>query len=320
MRPSRLIHTLTTACGVLAFGVLPVPGTARAETSTVKIPKSLVVTAVNAALSGFEINLDNWGTFRPQSKGTWHVDNSYVLFPSGKKYQIEVPRTPDESVGGRRYNAYVDDMKTQTLDVKLDGNRVRLRSFFESAGNEINIGCINKASDKPCKVHPLKHSGDLDNAYFAALFDLKFNGPRISLVPSDVEIDFDLHLDSKVLDTLKNIASQFVDIKGIVRRNARKAFVTELTKPDLEQELSKDLNSAFRKEVRQLLAGRTGGMTAQMFINRNVSIKSITSQGSNFVISIEHPKLRNAVGPTPSGLGGLQTSPKPDASGGIQRR
>ena len=106
--------------------------------------ESVAVSAINAYLAGFEVQFDNWGSFSGSGGGTWHTNNSYVRFPSGKKVNFDVPRSPTLKTAFKRYNAYVDDMRTQNISVVAEGDKLKLRAFFESAGNEIKIGCINR--------------------------------------------------------------------------------------------------------------------------------------------------------------------------------
>lgn len=275
----------------LAIAVLLASGpTAMAATKDIKIPKSVAVSAINAYLAGFEVQFDNWGGFKNNGGGTWHTDNSYVRFPSGKKVNFNVPRSPTLTTAFKRYNAYVDDMRTSNISVIAEGDQLKLRAFFESAGNEIKIGCINRRKKKPCKVHILKHTGDINNAQVAAWFKPTFSGSTVRIVPTNLSLDFDLKLDSWILNKMKNVASHFVDIKGKARNAARSAFLTEMAKPNARNALSKNVNTMLASKLTSALQPKLGNGTAN-FIKNKVKITKIFGQGSNYVVRVKYPDI-----------------------------
>ncbi len=263
---------------------------AMAASKDIKIPKSAAISAINAYLAGFEVQFDNWGSFKGSGGGTWHTNNSYVRFPSGKKVNFDVPRSPTLKTAFKRYNAYVDDMRTQNISVVADGDKLKLRAYFESAGNEIKIGCINRRKNKPCKVHLLKHTGDINNAQVFAWFKPTFSGSTVRIVPTDLNLDFDLKLDSWILDKMKNVASHFINIKGKARNAARSAFLSEMAKPNARNAMSKNLNSMLSSKLTAALQPKLGAKTAN-FIKNKVKIKKIFSQGSNYVVRVSYPDI-----------------------------
>ena len=279
----------------LALAALPlIAPTAHAETKDVKIPKAAVVTALNAYLAGFELQLDNWGSFRSTGGGTWHTNNSYMLFPSGAKKPFHVPRSDTVQLAGkassRRYNAYIDNMTSQTINVKADGSRLKLNMYFESAGNEIRVGCINRRTDKPCKARLMKHKGNINNAYVSAWFKPTFSGSSMTLSPLDLTMDFDLKLDSWILDNLKNVASHFIDIKGKVRSAAKQAFLQEFNRPHVKSALTKDVNQLLFGKVVNLVKSRLGS-AAGNYVRNNMRITRIKDAGSNYVVTVRYPDI-----------------------------
>ncbi|MFY0611831.1 MAG: hypothetical protein JXQ99_09930 [Hyphomicrobiaceae bacterium] len=263
---------------------------AMAATKDFKIPKSAAITAINAYLAGFEVQFDNWGSFKGSGGGTWHTNNSFVRFPSGKKVNFNVPRSPTLTTAFKRYNAYVEDMRTSNISVVADGDKLKLRAFFESAGNEIKIGCINRRKKKPCTVHVLKHTGDINNAQVSAWFKPTFSGSTVRIVPTNLNLDFDLKLDSWILDKMKNVASHFIDIKGKARNAARSAFLSEMAKPNVRNALSKNVNSILSSKLTAALKPKLGSKTTN-FIKNKVKISKIFSQGSNYVVRVKYPDI-----------------------------
>ncbi len=286
-------HPLMRLSGAsaLAIAVLLASGpTAAAANKDIKIPKSVAVSAINAYLAGFEVQFDNWGSFKGGGGGTWHTNNSFVRFPTGKKVSFNVPRSPTLQTTFKRYNAYVDDLRTSSISVVAEGDKLKLRAFFESAGNEIRIGCINRRKNKPCKVHVLKHTGDINNAQVFAWFKPTFSGSTVRIVPTDLKLDFDLKLDSWILDKMKNVVSHFVDIKGKARNAARSAFLTEMAKSGPRNAMSKNVNSMLAAKLAAALKPKLGSKTAN-FIKNQVKISKIFSQGSNYVVRVSYPDI-----------------------------
>jgi hypothetical protein len=289
-------RTSSTALGAammtLAALYAGVPS-ANAATKDIAIPKSVAIAAINSYMSGFSINLDNWGSFHKSGGGNWHANNSYIQTPSGARSAISIPLSPTLQSKYRRYNAYIDDMATQSIDVKADGSKLKLRVFFESAGNEIRIGCVNRRKDKPCAVHLMKHTGDINNAHLYLWFKPVIEGNKLRLAPTDAAMDFDLKLDSWILDNLKNVASHFVNIKGKVQSKTKEMLLAELKREENKNKLSFDLN--------KMLAGKLGdalkdslGNSAKSFIEKEVKISGIKSQGSNYVVTVTYPDIVTA--------------------------
>lgn len=272
----------------IAGGACLAPLAAEAGAKDFKIPKAVAIAGANAFAAGIEINLDNWGKFKGSGGGTWQENNSYVLMPSGSKKSFVIPRSGTVQTGTRRYNAYIDNMTSQTIDVKADGDMLKIRVFFESAGDEIRIGCINRLKDKPCKAHLLKHTGDINNAHIYAWLKPTFSGSRIGFAPVDLSMDFDFKLDSKALDLVKNAANYFVDIKGKTRSAAKSAFMTSFAAPSAQQAMSKDLNKALIDKMMPFFTSKMGSGAAY-FIQNQVKITKVFSSGSDYVVRVSYP-------------------------------
>lgn len=278
------------ALAALAAAGLSASAPARADTKDVTIPKSVVFSAINAYAKGIEIRLDNWGSFSSAGGGTWHTNGSYVSFPSGQKVMLPVDRSPTVTGALRRYNAYVDDLATQSIDVKPDGDRIKVRLFFESAGDEIRIGCINRRKDEPCDAHVFKHTGDVNNAHVTAWLKPKIVGSKISIEPSDLTLDFDLSLDSWILEEVKNVASHFVDVKGKVRSAVKAAFMTELAKPAVRSKLSVDVNDAVLDKLADALKPKLGAAAGE-FVKQEAEITNIKDDGQSYTVTVKYPDI-----------------------------
>ena len=183
------------------------------ETKDIYIPKSFLVTAINAYLSGTKVTLDNWG---PWNGSNWHVAGSHVLMPNGHKEPIDIPLSPTVKSLFRRYNGYINNMSSSNISVFLDGNKIEVRILFESAGDELKVGCINRRKDAPCKAHLLKHTGQVNNAQVSFWLTPVFNGSTISFEDFDVEFDFDLSPDSWILDKLMKVVNWFIDTDSLI--------------------------------------------------------------------------------------------------------
>ena len=213
----------------LSAGMILLTGNAaKAETFDIPVPKALVNTGINAYLQGMEINLDTWDKWNGKN---WYKNNSYILMPSGSKESIEIPKSPTLQTTLRWYNGYVNDLKSQTISVKQDGKKIKFNVFFENAGDELKVGCINRRRDKPCAAHLLKHSGQVNNAQISAWLEPVLSNGKISFKQPEVKFDFDLKPDSWIANKAKDIADKFVDVDGYVK----KGLTTELMKA-LEEE------------------------------------------------------------------------------------
>ena len=285
-RSTGALRRAALAASLLALACGPVS----AETREVLVPKSVLVSAFNAWLAGAEINFDNWGGFRGEGGGTWHVEESFVSFPSGGRQSIDLPRSPTFQTATRRFNAYVNDVASRTIDAKLDGNLVKGRLFFESAGDEIKVGCVNRRQDKPCKAHLLKHTGQIDDAHVFAWLRPTFDGARLGVEPVDLELDFDLTLDSWILDNMKNVVDHFIDIKGIAERNVRRAFFQALEARETQHALTLDLNEVARTRLTEALRPRLGDAAAD-FVARSVRIEGVRDRGSSLGVTFSFPDI-----------------------------
>ena len=294
MRMKHLKHRPYLALGTVVIALTAT--SAQAETKDIKIPKAAVVASVNAFASGMELRIDNMGSFRKADNGTWHVDNSHLILPTGRKVKLTVPRSPTMSTTFRRYNAYINDMTSQTVDVKADGAKLKLRLFFESASKELVVGCVNKRRKAPCKVRILKHKGDINNAHLFAWFKPRFSGSKVEFVPDRIEFDYDLRLDSWILRKMKNVASHFVNVKKKVRGEVQKAFMSEFNKANVRAQLSRNVNDLLFGRAVALVRGRLGNRAGD-FVKRNLVIKKIRDAGSHYVITVQYPDIvhRNSV-------------------------
>ncbi len=186
----------------LTIGSFPlVNSPAHAKTVRVPIPKSVVSTAFNAALSSTKIHLDNYGSKRGT---TWHKDTSYILFPNGVKKSIPIPEYTFKVTKFRQLKYYIDDMNTSSIKSTINGSRIKTNLYFESQGEEVKAKCIRRRLKK-WKECSLKMERDihLNNSILSmSLKPVAYKG-SISYANPVVDFKTDLRISSKLCQTLQ---------------------------------------------------------------------------------------------------------------------
>jgi len=281
------IRGITSKVAVfLSAGMILLTGNvAKAETVDISVPKSLVTTGINAYLQGMEINLDTWDKWNGKD---WYKNNSYILMPNGSKKPLNIGKSPTVQTALRRYNGYVNDLRSQTISVKQDGKKIKFNVFFENAGNELQVGCKKLKKDKPCVAHLLKHSGQVNNAQVSAWLEPVLSNGKISFKQPQVKFDFDLKPDSWILNKAKNIADRFVDTDGYVKKGLTTGFTNALKNQQTIEGLTKDLNKEIINRAADKLKG-TLGNNAATFVKNNLKITSLKDGGKNYIITINYP-------------------------------
>ena len=270
----------------ISAGMILLTGNAaKAETIDIPVPKSVVTTGINAYLQGMEVNLDTWDKWNGKD---WYKNNSYILMPNGKKEPINIPKSATLQTTLRRYNGYVNDMRSQTISVKQDGKKFKLNVFFESAGDELKIGCINRRKDKPCVAHLLKHTGQVNNAQVTAWLEPVLSRGKISFKQPQVKFDFDLKPDSWIANKAKNIVDWFIDTDGYIKKGLTTEFTKALKEKQTIEGFSKDLNEEIINRAADKLKG-TLGNNAASFIKQNLKITNLKDAGNKYIITVNYP-------------------------------
>ncbi|MCJ8279037.1 MAG: hypothetical protein MJK14_03600 [Rivularia sp. ALOHA_DT_140] len=269
----------------LSAGMMLLTGNvAKAETVDIPVSKTVLTAGMNAYLQGVEVNLDTWDKWNGKD---WYKNNYYILI-NGSKKPIKIDRSPTVQTTFRRYNGYVNDLRSQTISVKQDGKKFKFNVFFENAGDELKIGCINRRKDKPCKAHLLKHSGQVNNAQITAWLEPVLSNGKISFKQPQVKFDFDLKPDSWILSKAKNIADRFVDTNGYVKKELNKQVALSLKDPKTIAGLTKDLNQEIIGRAADRLKGKLGSNAAN-FIKNNLKITNLKDAGNKYIITVKYP-------------------------------
>lgn len=253
--------------------------------TTITVPKALVIAGANAYLSGMEICIDTWG---PWNGRDWHVENSYVLKPSGERDHLELQKSPTLVGSSRRWVTGFNEVRSNEISAKADGKRLKVNVFFESAGEEIKIGCINRLSDKPCAVHALKHSGQLDHAQVSVSLRPELTADQISFIDPSVNVDFDFSFDSWVLESLRELVDLFRDTNEILKEQVRKAIHRTFEDEKTLRGLAFSLNEAILDRAAEGLRPILGVRTTE-FVRKNVRIVGLEDSGVSYKVQISYP-------------------------------
>ncbi|KAJ8903747.1 hypothetical protein NDN08_004846 [Rhodosorus marinus] len=82
------------------------------------------------------------------------------------------------------------------------------------------------------------------------------------MVPKYVKVDFDIKPDSWVLDKLNNVINYFYDLKGCLVKEVEEAVIGELGRPDIQEQLTFDLNELITDKVIDFIKSRLGDTSA----------------------------------------------------------
>lgn len=274
-----LVALLATAVALLSSDP------AMAARQKIVVPKSLVTTTINTYIRGYQFNLDTWGAWNGSD---WYNSNSYILKPSGQRSVLDIPRSPTVTSAFRRYNGYINDLSSENVTVGLDGSRFKISIYFESAGDELKIGCVNRRKDEPCTTHLLKHTGQIDHAQVTAWLEPVLQGPAISFNDPEVRFDFDLHPDSWVLSEMKEVVDWFVDTDGIIKRVIPREFKKQLKDSGTIAGMERDLNGLIVDRVANRL-GKVLGRRAHRFVLDNLKITKLEERPESYVIHVKYP-------------------------------
>jgi len=272
MKLQRLIAApVTLGLTIASFPLLNSP--AHAKTVQVSIPKAVVSTAFNAALSSTKIHLDNYG--KKQGRTNWHKDTSYILFPNGAKQPIPIPEYRFNVTKYRQLKYYIDDMNTSSIKTTISGSRIKTTLNFERQGEEIKAKCIRRRFKKwnECSLK-MERDIHLNNSIISmSLRPVAYKG-SISYANPAVDFKTDLRISSKLCQSFKGICK---NIEGRIKK--------ELTN-SIESRLANGLNDS---NVRAKVASSVkNSLKSKLGKYKNWKIVSIKSQGNNFVVKLSN--------------------------------
>ena len=270
---STLPAIRTTACALALALVLPGTGV-HAETADIKVPKAIVSTAFNAALASMKIKLDNYGSKHGTS---WLDQQSYIVMPGGGTKKFALPES-EYSIGklNRTLKHYIDDMNTTSLNAIVIGDRIVLTAQFESQGAEIRGKCVRKlwGKWKECSLD-MERDIHLDNARIEmSVVPIAYKG-SVSIGDPKVDFKTDIKIASKLCQAFSGICGKIENrIKGQVTKGIEAATLAQLKSTGVRDAVANGVRNAVPFKSR---------------IDPKWTVKSVKSQGSDFVITVERP-------------------------------
>ncbi len=251
---------------------------AQAEIVNIPVPKSVVSTAFNAALSSFEVKLDNYG---PKSGTSWLKNSSYIRFPSGTKKPFDIEEQTFKITKWRRFRHYVNDMRTSSIQAGVSGGRIEVSAFFESQGEEIKGKCIRKRFGKwkQCGLN-IERDIQLNNAQILmSLKPVAYKG-SISYSSPTAEFKTDVKIANRLCQTFGGICGW---IENVIK--------TKMTK-SIESNLLAGLNNSKNKKAVAKAVRKASAF--KNLIDPAWTITKVKSSGSNFIITVKRPDVINA--------------------------
>lgn len=243
----------------------------QAEEQEIPVPKAILAAAFNTVLDSMMVNIDTYGSRKGNS---WYHNNSYVVTPDGKKRPIKLEeivvhlKTKNKKKTLRTWRAYINDFRSQSLSVVPVGAKLRLNVVFESAGEEIKIKCIN-AFKKQCIK--MERDGEIDNATLSIDFAPTVMNNSITYKPNPkVSFEADIQLNNKLCKIGGDLCNKIFKYRSKIR----KAVTARLTGA------LNGYRATVAKAVRQKLAP---------YVKPEWTIKSIKSNGSNFILVVSYP-------------------------------
>lgn len=262
---------VTLGLTIASFPLLNSP--AQAKTVEIPIPKAVVSTAFNTALSSTKIRLDNYG--KKQGRTSWHQNSSYILLPNGAKKPFSIPEYPFKVTKNRQLKYYIDDMNTTSIKSTINGSRIKTTLNFESQGEEIKAKCIRRRLKKwnECSLK-MERDIHLNNSVLSmSLQPVAYNG-SISYANPAVDFKTNLIISSKLCQTFKGLCK---NIEGRIKN--------EVTS-NIENKLASGLNnSKVRAKVASSVKNSLKGSLGKY---KNWKIVSIKSKGNSFVVKLSN--------------------------------
>jgi hypothetical protein len=274
----QIINCKTLLAAPVAIGLtlssVPLIGSAApAKTVDIAVPKAAVAAAFNVALSSTKIHLDNFG---PKDGTSWHKDSSYVQLPNGAKEPFAIPEYTFDIIKFRKLRYYVDDVNTSSIQANINGSSIEATAQFESQGEEIKAKCIRRLFGKwgECSLD-MERDIHLNNSVLSmSLTPVAYKG-SISYANPKVDFKTDLSIPNKLCKAFSGICSK---IEGKIKGELTKTIEDRLTNGLSDQKVRDKVAEAVKKAP-----------SITNYIEPKAKITKITSQGNNFVVTVELP-------------------------------
>ncbi|MEP0919943.1 hypothetical protein NC981_24330 [Leptolyngbya sp. DQ-M1] len=259
---------IATASLTMALSSLPMLGSpSYAETVNIPVPKAAVATAFNAAFSSTKVRL--------------HKDESYILLPNGQKKPLD---TPDpiyvfDFPGINRNIEYsLNDMNTHSIQATVNGNRINTDVFFENQGEEIKARCRRKLFGKwgDCSLD-MERDLHLDNSSLSlSLVPAAYKG-SIAFTDLSTKFKTDVRIANKTCNTVLPPVKQICEaIEGKIKKTMT---------PQIEQKVANSFNE-LKPEIADKVRNAAG---IRNLINPAWKVTKVTSEGNNFIVTVERP-------------------------------
>lgn len=261
------------AIGLMLSSVASIGSAAPAKTVNIPVPKAAVAAAFNVALSSTKIHLDNFG---PKDGTSWHKDSSYVQLPNGAEKAFPISEFTFDITKYRKLRYYVDDVNTSSIQATINGSSIEATAQFESQGEEIKAKCIRRRLGKwnECSLD-MERDIHLNNSVLSmSLTPVAYNG-SISYANPKVDFKTDLHIPNKLCQAFSGICSK---IEGRIKGELTKTIEDRLTNGLNDQKVRDKVAEAVKKAP-----------SISKYIGPKAKITKITSQGNNFVVTVELP-------------------------------
>ena len=224
---------------------------AKAEVVNLPIPKQVISTTFNTALSTMKLTLDNYGKKRSCKTGyCWH-DKNASLFEMGNGSVKTFTLPGVDHIGPvlkvRRWKGYINKLSTQNISAMVTGDKINVTMNFESQGSEIITKCLKKGVRKPYWDHECSHSvspkGDINNAILAVKFKPVVYKGSISYDKPEVAFDADIQLHGPC-DTFDGLCDKILKYKSQIRDGVKSNVSIELNKASNKNMVANRVRSA----------------------------------------------------------------------------
>lgn len=262
---------IATASLAMALGsVTTLYSAAHAETVNIPVPKAALSTAFNAAFSSTKVRL--------------HKDESYIVLPNGQKKSINDIDNPvyvfDFPGINRNLEYSLNDVNTHSIQATVVDNRIHVDLHFENQGEEIKAKCVRKLFGKwgECSLD-MERDVHLDNTMLSlSLVPAAYDG-SIAFTSPTVKFKTDVRISNKTCNTVLPPVKQICEaiegkIKGKMTPRVEKAVMNSFDNAGVKQKIADAVRNA--PGIRSL-------------IDPKWKVTKVTSQGNNFIVTVERP-------------------------------
>jgi hypothetical protein len=261
------------AAAAITLALISMGTGARAETADIKIPKVVVSTAFNAALASMKIKVDNYGAKHGTS---WLDQQSYIVMPGGGTKSFSLPESEFDIGSYRKLKHYIEDLTTSSLSAVVMGDRIVLSVAFESQGEEIKGKCVRRLLGKwgECSLD-MERDIHLDNSRIEMSFVPVPHKGSISIGSPQASFKTDIKIANKLCQAFSGICGKIENrIKGEVTKAIETATLNQLKSGGVRDAVATGVRNA---------------APLKSLIDPKWTVKSVKSQGSNFVVTVERP-------------------------------